>query len=620
MASNNAFPLGRHLPAEILDNILEYAAGGRVRENFENQEIKAWRLVNRAWNNQLIRIFYSSFAFHGSPNRIEKLWNFLKLLIERPCRAVLVKQVTFTTLELYERFNPEDVRHVLLLTYRYGDHFFKRPRVPEQEDKMPDPDDDDQVYSWLALAYLNADGTIKSEHRKRVRDWYYRALYLKNKDWVDLAMNNVGFDQSVGGIQSLKAKARRRLLTGAPLQGYQCPLVALVLAYCPNLQDLSLHQWPSHEDPWFDRVLSYAVGMNTMWYQRKEPLPMQRLKSLSVSPRLFSRNGRAVKLYPDQPTLIDDLDRPYHHLSNLESFSAVHILAREDGIALQQNPSSIECLSLVSKDLSRLQLPTLLNLCPNLRQLSLRIPGDDDPAFALPPEAYGATFYQQLWRILYQFRNQLEYLDLYQGPVTSRLFYPWFHPDLEPFCFTFADFPALRQLNCSILLLGAHNCHHESPTKMRNHLPPNVESLGLYYSAIESVLGYYLENLKEELLGIVEKGSRPGGELRAIFVDERARYVKLFSELKKAAWAKRIVVHRHTADRLFDGGSRTPFACTTLGNDRDEGSLRRYAAERRPPLAIPRGMVVQGFEGALPDCRSRRIRRRRKHRRRQLRV
>jgi hypothetical protein len=121
--------------------------------------------------------------------------------------------------------------------------------------------------------------------------------------------------------------------------------------------------------------------------------------------------------------------------------------------------------------------------------------------------------------MLRAFSDHLEYLDLYHSSATIMssapdLFddFPLSEEDTEvtPFCPPLTEFTKLRQLNITPLGLAGYQCAHPAGCKFRNHLPPKLESNGIYMDPGDWAREHF-HSLDRELEGIALKGSRNGG-------------------------------------------------------------------------------------------------------------
>ncbi|KAL2868092.1 uncharacterized protein BJX67DRAFT_351061 [Aspergillus lucknowensis] len=617
------------LPQVINERIFEYAMGGTVDEGNHPTpppiESMDGRLVNHAWNTHIEPYVHNNWSFDGDPNKIERLWDFLEMVVTQPKRAERLQHLSITTVNLYTEFDPQDIRSVFLTTYRYGDRYFRQKRCAAQQYNVPTANSsDDEIFAWLSLEYLEPDGNIKAKYRTRIKEWYHRALYMKNKLWINQALRDVGFDQgAANGTQDLQTRAAKVLQKGKSLEGYQCPLAALILAYCPNLTGLFIHVWPVPDDPWLCRIVDYAVGRQTNLFQLDE-LPLHSLKKLRATAKVC--RWRRGMVEAGEPFYMDEASLPFHRLPNVQELTLYHVTVGDSVGQMQFTEGDnrpVQQLLLHGPTARDLQLPSLLRISPGLRQLSLGIPGSGyslSPAPGAqqrlmmmtglgPNEDLGPSFFSMLWPMLRHFKDQLEYLDLYQDGISRLMYHRWYvtNPWQPPVCPPLDEFLRLRQLNIPILVLAGHNCFHSPEWKLRSHLPPNIETLALYWENSELIKKYIAEG-ESELLGIVEQGSRNrGGQLRCFIIDEESAQFSRYStapscdRVEQEAIAKGIQFHRDGENILFYAGRQHDIGFSV----RDDGEImqRQKARARQEEDVIPDGLVVLGTAGHLRDLR-----------------
>ncbi|KAL4903808.1 hypothetical protein BDW74DRAFT_179399 [Aspergillus multicolor] len=348
--SPNADVFGRPLPTEIVRDILEYA------------------------NEVFTPIVYSKFSFDGHPNRIEKLWKFTQMVVTNPQRAAMVRQVIFTSFKIWRRGQPKPVQagHILVTTWRHDETMVPIPAA----ERWPARTDSDKLARKLLLeqlAKLYGKERVLSAVALGLAIYYPRALYKQARPWLDEAFQ-AGFDKRPN---DLEGRARKVLDDGDHWNGYSLPLLALILAYCPNIKNLNIHDWTEAHNPWFGRLLGYAVGRKTDLLQLGH-LPLQKLDRLVHAPRI----GWSVEYVEDQreekPCVISEANRLFYRLPALKAFSAYVVKCTSSISQLnpRENASKIEKLTLYSPTLNDLRLNSLLALCPNLKQFSIHLSGD----------------------------------------------------------------------------------------------------------------------------------------------------------------------------------------------------------------------------------------------------
>ncbi|KAJ0427104.1 hypothetical protein BJY00DRAFT_271698 [Aspergillus carlsbadensis] len=623
-----AHPFGSRLPfpPEINARIFEYVIGNRP--DTVNPHLlpgHLWR-VNKAWKSYLNVYTASHYSFDGDANNIEGLWDFVEKVVTQPNQGSELRQLTFTTVNLFKKFDPQDARHVLLTTFRNGDRWLRQPKGAAQAHNQPTlTDNDNTIFTWLAQEYLDGNGQIKQAHRARISQWYHRALYIKSKPWLLQAFRDIGFDQgALAGQSDLLTQASKVLQAGKHLDGYHLPLIALALAYCPNLARLTIHIWPEETDPWLRRIFDYAVGRQGFaTFNTLGTPPFRRLKTVNTAPKLCRRGGTAQPVAnEDEPVSINSVQLPFHRLPGLQEAVLYHVKADATFGAiynLPENYTQIEKLVVSGPRYGQLEIPTWVALSPRLRQLSFRIPGDEWPFFppgghlADPPTQFledtGPLLWAGLYPMLYHIRNQLEYLDLYQDLVHTTKFQQWENMSffMHKFCFTFKEFPVLRHLTISPLICGGFECRHLPPERLRAHLPPNVETLGLYGANIHYIHGLPANPvaIEEEIRNIMADAR----QLRCLILESRLdwhRPANAFKSKYRDAYAdaaiRGIQLRRDGENTMFYGGKGTWIGRSVL-EGADQWKPRRYDMHSRHQEVIPQGLVVNGIEGNLQDTR-----------------
>ncbi|KAL5336527.1 hypothetical protein BJX70DRAFT_372240 [Aspergillus crustosus] len=613
-------PFGAAYPSEIVDRVFEFAAGGRPMEGeYLNEPPAEWRLVNKAWNRHTKKIVFSTFSYDHNPGAIGKLYSFLHMVVHHPERAIMVKHLSFTTTEMFYNIGEEYYREVFLYTWKYGDKKFRKARKKAQK-AAAEPQTDDEIYNFCAEGYLNDQGKLSETWSKKVITWYNRALYHQNIEWITKAMTRVGYNQAKARNNvDLATEADVLLLNGTHRCGTERPLISLILAHCPNLRNLRFHDWGAQEDPWFNLVLGYAVGRQTALLQLRQP-PLQKLKTLHVSPRLLCLARDAPRGYEEFPCSIDEADRPYYRLPQLTELFG-HLVTTGDLVSQIPNmskiPGRIEKLALYAPNFGEVsvdsqgrikyfptdifELNTLLNFTPRLRQLTLRLPkvipfisdsADEEPRNAM----HDAGLYRAMWRAIERFDQQLEYLDIYQDFRDSKEVGAVRLP-VPGYCCPLAKFTRLRQLNLPPFLLAGYTCWCATPFKLRSHLPPNLEVLGLYTHGIWGDYKY-VKKLRTELANMVSDNTRitGGRSIHTIAYDATCSKARVYTEMRVNAKARGIRLVHSDEDTLMHGGRETAIGWST-----DEGMTTDAWKDTNknlvPECVIPRGMSVLGFVG-----------------------
>jgi hypothetical protein len=166
--------------------------------------------------------------------------------------------------------------------------------------------------------------------------------------------------------------------------------------------------------------------------------------------------------------------------------------------------------------------------------------------------------------------------------------------ELEPFCPPLSQFTKVRQLNITPLGLHGYLCTHRDGRKFSNHLPPNVQSVGIYTDAGDWVKRYFNNGLDEELEGVASAarlGAVVGDSTHAGTIDTQ--------KLRAACGEKGIFYSQDGERYLFYCGTKTSWGDTNDGSP--QGTQQGPISQRDPGRVIPRGMVVHDGRGRLYD-------------------
>ncbi|KAL4881861.1 hypothetical protein BJY04DRAFT_217928 [Aspergillus karnatakaensis] len=460
------------LPDELLQLIMiQYLGCDPTKEKrFYGKIPTKWCLVSRRWCGVFSEYLYSHFTFDGEPQNYKKLWCFLRTVYESPGLAKYVKHVTMVTSNGFQA------------EHRPG--LFDGPRGPDHPHK-----EDSNKEEWMrSLARLSE----------------------ANFPWLRKAMQEAGLGHMVKRakqmlIDRLNQKNQKRLYV-AVKKLYTQPLIATILAHCGNIRRLHLHVSPA--DNFYRTVLYHAT---TKDHGPRNPAPLriafQKLVILTVTPAWFIEPSQeledAYDTYRYNSINIGD-DDPYYLLPKLTDFTALGCTVRFDPRTLKHDEegwtghSSIRKLTLSWATAHRFQFEALATMLPNLTQLTMALPGETI-------RHAGPNFYYNIWSILAIWEQTLEHLDIYQprfmrlqplpGPIDQND--PEYAPEIvtdsnRDYCFTLANFIALKHLSVPLIILGAYECEHDThtgpKTKLTDHLPPNLLSLGLYITPTDKVL------------------------------------------------------------------------------------------------------------------------------------
>ncbi|KAL4917689.1 hypothetical protein BDW62DRAFT_201481 [Aspergillus aurantiobrunneus] len=589
------YQFGAHsklLPQELIDTINAYILGGRPdgRHEFGSVPAQLCR-VNSHWSRLFTPILYAKYQFNGNLNNIGSLWSFLRTLVQRPGLADLVQELTLTTTETDEPFEPDNAHRIVDFLREYWDEHrgLRRPH-PLWGHGHLHPAHDKEFDEFLELLIDNYKS--RAFGKEMLKGWCGSAFYSHHRKWLDPVLELFTDDVSTPAKRAL-ARGYAHNSNDSPIF-YQTSLTALVIAFCPNLIRLNFDVWGPGEDALFGQVIGLATGRLPLAQIFQNRRPMGKVEVLQLSGREIHLSGDDA--YRNSTNISDHKD--YWHLPNLKELM---VLNAEMVAPLEnQTPSAVERLTLHGT-LLQPNLFTLLSVTKNLRQLSLIIDADY-PDWGIEPRL-GPLQYANLWRMIYSLKDQLEYLDLDQE--MSHLFPRGSPPvfeikdkrgeELAPFCPPLRGFSKLRQLNITPLGLHGYNCAHEEGTKFGNHLPPNLESLGLYAHGGEWANDYF-QPLDQELESIAIAGSRArGGNLRAIVYDKIGKGPPA-QRMDAAAGANGILCEDDKYKYLFFCGIKTTWGSMNHHEVRKHTALKEI---RDPGQVIPQGMTVHGYKGRL---------------------
>ncbi|KAL4927543.1 uncharacterized protein BDV17DRAFT_125341 [Aspergillus undulatus] len=233
----------------------------------------------------------------------------------------------------------------------------------------------------------------------------------------------------------------------------------------------------------------------------------------------------------------------------------------------------------------------------------------------------GPLQYFDSWSMLHHLKDQLEYLDLYQGAFMFRRNKkpPFFDTtyvsyvsnciQLDPFWPPLAEFSKLRQLNIPLLGLHGHNCPHKPGFKFVNHLSPSLESFGLYAEDAPCLpQNFDLLDLELKNIGNLNPNSQPhnGSEsrspkgaktLRAIVgVDVHNILKQPAARMEAAARKNGIFCDVNGYKYMVFCGHMTAWGL--INNPMFKGKLG-VLEMMDPGRVIPRGMSVYGYKRRL---------------------
>ncbi|KAL4781221.1 hypothetical protein BJX76DRAFT_360084 [Aspergillus varians] len=418
------------LPAELLRMILYSIVGcdPTMEPNFIISVPPALCLVNRRWNRVFAPFLYSHYAFYGNPDKIGGLWCFLRTIYTRPDLAECVRYLGLTNKHTSKRqINEEEGLRAL--------HNFS-------EDNLP----------WGERAFCDAG--------------------------LESLMDEFAIDMlNYGQVPDVEDAP-----DGEIYEAYTRPLIAMVIAYCPNLLRLHLHVTP--ENPYLTPILQYATAKLDPTEPSAPSRPaLQNLHTLTLSPLppVCDRWDRLCDELCDDcighsPMFDVEIgpEVPFYLLPKLKDLLVIGAHLKFDTHSStpttksKQRTSMIETLRLGASNTHHTHFESLANLTPNLRKISIN----------LGPNCSGPALCACILPVLNRFKNQLEDLNIFQEY--------WGTWDLDgKICASFTEFPKLRDLSIPLHIIAGSDCGHRAWERMRGHLPLNLESLCVYLGPIQ---------------------------------------------------------------------------------------------------------------------------------------
>ncbi|KAL3463449.1 hypothetical protein BJX64DRAFT_287467 [Aspergillus heterothallicus] len=426
---------------------------------------------------------------------------------------------------------------------------------------------------------------------------HLESLYTPNKDLAQQAMVQARFDHSGLPGGDLMPLATKYLSCDVSLnidKNYHENLVAvlqaLVLAHAPQVTRLSLQTLPN--DPFLERILYVAGAFRN---NNSVGIAFQNLEVLNVAPN-NTRNqylGSSGVVRNGQTVLSSR--RQYQNLPKLKE---LRLLAGRIDHNAVQDVTAVEKLCLADIHNYRDQIEPLLSLSSELRQLSISSRYEKGP-----------LFHSKFWPFISHLKDKLEYLDFYESPhnyMPNQTRY--FHEvdDELSFCPPLAEFTKLRVLKTTPLILYGHNCKvHNTPRKLRSHMPPNLESLGLYTER-SAWLSTYIPQLESELEGIV-LDAIPRQKLSHIVVDSIDRFP--YMKMRTAAEQHNIRCVTPSG-AMACGGTETTFADQCLPRNSTDAIKLNLSRNIAAAAMLPKRMQVHSLDGTMKnayDVRTKRL-------------
>ncbi|KAL5340316.1 hypothetical protein BJX70DRAFT_123663 [Aspergillus crustosus] len=418
------------------------------------------------------------------------------------------------------------------------------------------------------------------------------ALYRKNAKLVQKAIDQVGL-QHVGDAEAELRQADHR------------SLIAAILAHAPNLAMLQLHVL--REDPWLDTILAHAISRahnsDSTDGDTPEAVAFQSLHTLYIAsgeaPRISGRNTYQTH-HVSYPARMN-AQRAFLRLPKLQELQIIDAQLDDDLSMIPAEETALTKLTIAFRSPVE-NIKPVLQYTSKLTHLSL--------ALSITGRHFDLTIHQDLWNALLPLRKQLVFLDLfspdmrkdpegYTSHTTPReeIFKQYNHLS---YCPPLRQFPKLRQLAITPLLLLGHRCQHSPPLKFVNHIPPNCESLALYGGDRSWILSY-IHRLADELAAIPH--NKPPLLLNSIVVDAPwppnwSGYLP-YKGMIDICKQNRIMFNTAGRDFLFYGGENTHFAVVTHETDVGWGVKEEWMRRKKMGDVMPRGIVVDMHRGTL---------------------
>jgi hypothetical protein len=329
-----------------------------------------------------------------------------------------------------------------------------------------------------------ADGV----HELDIRNWHLGLVYKSGRlvlsdDDVDLFRDAL----RMAGLETIESSALEALQKADPR-----PLMALLLACLPNLATLHAHL--PDEDMFFAAVLQKAIeGRQNQQAPNGIPL-LNRLREVHLASAWIYR-GRGYQLR------VKHLSHVFQ-LPNIQELSVFDLEPCEafDRFGNSPGSSSITNLTLVHHRGSLLEVPDTLALLAFPRRLTkLSIYLNDNDAMGYRNQISNID----LWSGIRKHEDSLEHLDIYRdcdGDI------PECHSRNNSYFGLMRRFTRLRHLYIQPEVVLGGCCTGElAPFRLKDTLPPNLESLVLY--GYEGLV--FIKNLAQQLEEVVTSPDFP---------------------------------------------------------------------------------------------------------------
>ncbi|OJJ04808.1 hypothetical protein ASPVEDRAFT_86188 [Aspergillus versicolor CBS 583.65] len=608
-------------PQEILDIINQYIVGGNPRASDFMGEVPAHLCrVNSRWHSTFTPMLYASYRYEGDVNQIGSLWCFVRTIVQRKDHASLVRELTFTTKSTHRDLGVKEKARAFELLIQHKCTFQRYCQEYPIGDDCSIPDDttlawfcqarppSPEIINWVDVDYGNQDEEDQCLYRlieSIFHEWYIFSLYEHNRGWFDPVLKL--FTEENAERASMMLRQSSAFFTcnrnGDGYGNFQMPLMAIIIALCPQIVRLNMDTWA--QDPFLEEVMAMGTGKRPL-LQISRPLANVERVRVGGPAESFQSNRTSISHY-----------KSYWSLPKLKEL--VMLNAEISADLESQTPSDIEHLTVQTEEFLQGSISTLFTVTCNLRCLTLGLQVDHTvrgwyhgaKTGEILPD--GPHQYLRVWQMIHHLKDTLCFLELYQDrrdiglppreslPVfaTDR---GWNNGELPHFCPPLGEFTKLRQLNIPVLGLYGHNCKHEEGTKFGNHLPPKLESLGLYANGGNWMDRHFCA-LDHELESISVAGSvAQGGSLRAITCHApTGTESDITKRMKDAALANGIMYIPDAKNYLFYGGLNTFWACynNNAWFSTDGEAPGSFIERCDPGRVIPRGMTVHGYKGRL---------------------
>ncbi|KAI9370130.1 hypothetical protein BJX61DRAFT_549171 [Aspergillus egyptiacus] len=532
------------LPGELLDHVLTLAFGISPRGEWEadaldNQDVSSLSrllLVSRKWHQALIPRLYSCLTYNGARHTYACLWRFLRTVLQNPDLAAEVRVLNIGNWGL-------------------------------------DPP-----------VYLNSD--LEVDRKLDLKDEQFK-FSSDDKALVRKATHRAGFT----------AELQSNFLEGIFLEENheRRPLVALLLTCLPRVETVYAHL-PA-QDSFFRAVVQVAIDRQQNGHPLTYLASLKNLYLLSEVPG-FPEDGCEPhsEEIEEPPLKVHDFWPVFYleslrslHLYNLDTEGAESILRQEKGYT-----SHIEHLQVATKQSSTCtpaDVVALLTLPSRLKGLSFCWSGDKTKStekVGRKKRSIWKIRNSEVWSAIQKYQDTLQYLDIFHDkPAASH------HRNAANHFGSLKPFAHVKYLSISDdVLVGRYSQHSIAPFRLKDTLPPNLESLVLCIG----IAGATTPDLTSQLNEVVSGSEYPS--LKSLQVSDSS-VVNIYRPSKGTPEKYRIVEETcarsgirfdirgmcNAMDILTDCPFSAGGRCTTLWKKtyqlRYEGTRRYVSAEQR---------------------------------------